>query len=165
MMGNFTGRFLVGILKDLWKWQQDEELYKQENRTKSGGKSVLLPGMQVKWSNKTIIAPEDLLQWTDLKTILRKWHRKLGKVIINYWFLDPPPLDIVQKTDPISQCLLDCIQTGDFMHVYNAIIVLKEILPVFPLAAVTDIGPVLDQVMQSFLEKEERGDLKILGRA
>lgn len=51
------------------------------------------------------------------------------------------------------------------MHVYNAIIVLKEILPVFPLAAVTDVGPILDQVMQSFLEKEERGDLKILGRA
>jgi len=51
------------------------------------------------------------------------------------------------------------------MHAYNAIIVLKEILLVFPLAVCTDVGPVLDQVMQTFLEKEERGDLKILGRA
>jgi len=42
------GRFLVGILKGLWKWQQDEGLYKQDNRMKSGGKTVLLPGMQMK---------------------------------------------------------------------------------------------------------------------
>jgi THO complex subunit 2 len=51
------------------------------------------------------------------------------------------------------------------MHVYNAIIVLKEILPVFPLAAVCDVGASLDRTMQDFLEVEERGDLKILGRA
>jgi THO complex subunit 2 len=51
------------------------------------------------------------------------------------------------------------------MHVYNAIVVLKEILSVFPLAGATDQGPALDKLMQEFLEKEERGDLKILGRA
>lgn len=101
IIGNFTGRFLVGILKDLWKWQQDEELYKQENRTKSGGKSVLLPGMQVKWSNKATITQEDLLSWADLKTILRKWHRKLGKVII----LSFPALHIAEKAYPIPVSL------------------------------------------------------------
>jgi THO complex subunit 2 len=52
------------------------------------------------------------------------------------------------------------------MHVYNAIIVLKEILPVFPLSAVFEVaGPPLNQVIESFIEKEERGDLKILARA
>lgn len=52
------------------------------------------------------------------------------------------------------------------MHVYNAIIVLKEILPFFPLSTVSqETGPQLDRVMDLFLEKEERGDLKILGRA
>lgn len=60
---------------------------------------------------------------------------------------------------------MSCIETTEFMHVYNAIIVLKEILPVFPLAAVGDAGPAIDTVMEKFLEKEERGDLKILGRA
>lgn len=79
---NPTGRFLVGVLKDLWKWQQDEELYKQDNRTKSGGKTVLLPGMQMKWSNKSTITSDDLLSWPTLKTIMKKWHRKLGKVIV-----------------------------------------------------------------------------------
>jgi len=51
------------------------------------------------------------------------------------------------------------------MHVYNAIIVLKEILPVFPLAAVADAGPAIDTAVEKLLEKEERGDLKILARA
>lgn len=62
--------------------------------------------------------------------------------------------------------LADCIKTNEFMHVYNAIIVLKEILPVFPLSAVIDLtGPPLNQVIETFVEKEERGDLKILARA
>jgi THO complex subunit 2 len=51
------------------------------------------------------------------------------------------------------------------MHVYNAIIVMKEILPVFPLAVVLDTGASIDAAMDRFLETEERGDLKILGRA
>ncbi|KAG0699864.1 transcription factor/nuclear export subunit protein 2-domain-containing protein [Suillus ampliporus] len=137
------GRFLLGILTDLWKWAQDEQLFLMENRTKVGGKTILLPGFQHKWSSKdhASIVADDLLSWTGFKQILRKWHRKLGK------------------------SLLSCIETTEFMHVYNAIIVLKEILPVFPLAAVGDAGPAIDTVMEKFLEKEERGDLKILGRA
>ncbi|KAG1874783.1 transcription factor/nuclear export subunit protein 2-domain-containing protein [Suillus subalutaceus] len=137
------GRFLLGILTDLWKWAQDEQLFLMENRTKVGGKTILLPGFQHRWSNKDhgSIASEDLLSWTGFKQILRKWHRKLGR------------------------SLLSCIETTEFMHVYNAIIVLKEILPVFPLAAVGDAGPAIDTIMEKFLEKEERGDLKILGRA
>ncbi|KAG2148090.1 transcription factor/nuclear export subunit protein 2-domain-containing protein [Suillus clintonianus] len=137
------GRFLLGILTDLWKWAQDEQLFLMENRTKVGGKTILLPGFQHRWSSKDhgSIVADDLLSWTGFKQILRKWHRKLGR------------------------SLLSCIETTEFMHVYNAIIVLKEILPVFPLAAVGDAGPAIDSVMEKFLEKEERGDLKILGRA
>ena len=56
------------------------------------------------------------------------------------------------------------------MHVYNGIIVLKEILPVFPLIKMAEhgsvsCGVVIDHAIDQFLEKEERGDLKILGRA
>lgn len=51
------------------------------------------------------------------------------------------------------------------MHVYNAIIIMKELLPVFPLSAVTDTGASLDAAMDRFIETEDRGDLKILGRA
>ena len=52
------------------------------------------------------------------------------------------------------------------MHVYNAIIVLKEVLPVFPVAAASGpAGYSLVTVLDRLLEKEERGDLKILARA
>ncbi|OSX60384.1 hypothetical protein POSPLADRAFT_1058548 [Postia placenta MAD-698-R-SB12] len=136
------GRFLLGVLTDLSKWFKDEQSFKQDNRTKSGGKITYLPGLQRKWSQKNIVAPEDLITWHDYKTIVKKWHRKL------------------------CRCLLDCIETGEFMHVYNAIIVLKEILPVFPVAAVNEFaGNMLHVAMERFLDKETRGDLKILGRA
>ena len=52
------------------------------------------------------------------------------------------------------------------MHVYNAIIVLKEILPVYPVGNIVEFsGPALDAAISRLLQKEERGDLKILARA
>lgn len=137
------GRFLLSLLADLWKWAQDEQLFAQDNRMKIAGKTVLLPGFQPRWTNKDLadIRADDVLHWISFKQILRKWHRKLGR------------------------SLCSCIETGEFMHVYNTIIVLKEILPVFPMAAVSDYGPVIDIMVEKLVETEERGDLKILGRA
>ncbi|KAI0254213.1 transcription factor/nuclear export subunit protein 2-domain-containing protein [Lactifluus subvellereus] len=136
------GRFLLGILTDLYKWFSDEASYEQDNRTKIGGKIHYLPGFQQSWSPKFPVEKTSLLTWHNFQQVLRKWHRKLFK------------------------SLAECIKTNEFMHVYNAIIVLKEILPVFPLSAVIDlIGPPLNQVIETFIEKEERGDLKILARA
>ncbi|OSD04328.1 hypothetical protein PYCCODRAFT_1444038 [Trametes coccinea BRFM310] len=138
------GRFLLGILTDLSKWFHDEQLFLQENRTKSGGNTVWLPGLLRRWPLKPqpVIKQEDLINWEELKQVVRKWHRKLGK------------------------SLTECIETGEFMHIYNAIVVLKEILPVFPVAAVNEYsGANLVRSVERFLEKEERGDLKILGRA
>nr|VWP00540.1 Palmitoyltransferase AKR1 (EC (Ankyrin repeat-containing protein AKR1) [Ganoderma boninense] len=136
------GRFLHGVLTDIQKWYQDEQLFVQENRTKSGGTVTLLPGLQLRWTPKQVITQEDLIKWSDFKQVVRKWHRKLGK------------------------CLAESIESGEFMHVYNTIIVLKEILPVFPVASVYEFsGLNLSRAIEKFLEKEERGDLKILGRA
>lgn len=64
------------------------------------------------------------------------------------------------------QSLVECIQTGEFMHVYNTLFVLKELLPVFPLASVMDrIGGPLFQQIELLVEKEERGDLKVLAQS
>jgi Transcription factor/nuclear export subunit protein 2 len=79
------GRFLLGILTDLWKWHEDEALFIQDNRTRSGGKTILHPGLQIRWTSKTTIAPEDVLKWPGFKQILRKWHRKLAKVSSLYF--------------------------------------------------------------------------------
>ena len=51
------------------------------------------------------------------------------------------------------------------MHVYNTIIVMKEILDVFPLATINDAGPSINAAVDRLLETEERGDLKILARS
>ncbi|KAJ3922736.1 transcription factor/nuclear export subunit protein 2-domain-containing protein [Lentinula edodes] len=134
------GRFLLGVLSDLHKWHSEEQTYIQDNRSKIGGKAVLHTGFQSQY--RLPMHPENHLKWNVFQKIVRKWHKK------------------------ISLAFIDCIQTAEFMHVYNAIIVLKEILPFFPLSAVSqETGPQLDRVMDLFLEKEERGDLKILGRA
>ena len=69
---------------DLWKWHEDEALFIQDNRTRSGGKTLLHPGLQIRWTNKATIVGDDVLKWTGFKQILRKWHRKLAKVCV-YW--------------------------------------------------------------------------------
>lgn len=75
-----AGRFLLGILTDISKWFQDEQLFLQENRTKVSGTAVFLPGLQLRFSPKPVIAEEDLITWADFKQVVRKWHRKLNKV-------------------------------------------------------------------------------------
>ena len=49
------------------------------------------------------------------------------------------------------------------MHVYNAVVVLKEVLDVFPFAY--DAGAGINAAVHHLLETEERGDLKILARS
>ena len=52
------------------------------------------------------------------------------------------------------------------MRVYNTILVLKEIIEVFPLAAMNDsTGGILNSEVEKIVQTEERGDLKILARA
>ena len=61
---------------------------------------------------------------------------------------------------------MDCIEAGDFMHVYNSVLVLKEVIEVFPMASVNEVvGSSLDLEIQRLVQNEERGDLKILARA
>ncbi|KAH9943361.1 transcription factor/nuclear export subunit protein 2-domain-containing protein [Epithele typhae] len=127
------GRFLLGILGDLYKWFQNKELFRQENHFKTGGNTTPLPGFQNR---------NTLMGWNDFQQILRKWHKRVAK------------------------CLEDSIKSGEFMHVYNTIILLKEILPVFPVAAIHDIsGLWVSSAIEKLLENETRGDLKILARA
>ena len=47
-----VGRFLLGILTDLGRWAEDEQLFMQDNRVKSGGKVMWLPGFMMKFIKK-----------------------------------------------------------------------------------------------------------------
>ncbi|KXN87957.1 THO complex subunit 2 [Leucoagaricus sp. SymC.cos] len=132
------GRFLRGILTDTLAWFRDKHLYEQDNQTTKNGQVIHHPGFQRSLAKGST---NDVLRHDGLMTIVRKWHRKLLKSFI------------------------ECIQTKEYMHVYNAIIVLKEILPVFPLAVVQSSGSDLNSAIDQLLENEQRGDLKILGKA
>jgi len=55
------------------------------------------------------------------------------------------------------------MSNGEFMHISNSILVLKEVLPVFPLGMIQDsTGQFLDDALQKLLSEEKRGDIKIL---
>jgi Transcription factor/nuclear export subunit protein 2 len=95
-VNNSIGRFLLGILSDLLKWHQDEQLYLQENRTKSGGKAAYLPGLQLRWTNKPTVSIGDLAKWSEIHQFNRKCHRKLAKVCALQ--INPPRIPLTLLT-------------------------------------------------------------------
>jgi len=51
----------------------------------------------------------------------------------------------------------------EYMHIHNAILILQEILPVFPIRSVNSAsGTAIADAMAICLNTETRGDLKIL---
>ena len=78
-----SGRFLCGILTDLGKWTEDEQLFLQDNRVKVGGKVTYLPGFMMRWQKQSVVNIENIIKFKELRSAHRKWHRKLTKVCTN----------------------------------------------------------------------------------
>ena len=155
------GRFLHGILTDATRWHNDEQAFMQDNRTKVAGKPVYLPGFQMRWTAKTTVAIEDIIKWTDFKIVVKKWHRKIFRVsLVKFCVLRRRVLI------PVYQSLLHCLESKQSVHIYNALLVLKELLGVFPRADVADsFGSLLNNAVDLLLKEEKRGDIKILGKS
>lgn len=78
------GRFLLGILTDVHKWHEDEQLFLNDNRSK-GAKASYLPGFMFRFSsNKSTVAAGDIIGWQEFRVVCKKWHRKLLKVSIDF---------------------------------------------------------------------------------
>lgn len=73
---------MLGILTDISRWAEDEQLFMQDNRVKTGGKVTYLPGFMMRYINKPVVAIGDIIQWKDLRAAHRKWHKKLLKVCV-----------------------------------------------------------------------------------
>jgi THO complex subunit 2 len=71
-----VGRFLRGIMTDLYSWFKDKQLYEQDNQITQNNQTFCHPGFQRSFTNK----PNDVLKHERLQTVVRKWHRKLAKV-------------------------------------------------------------------------------------
>lgn len=123
------GRFLNEILRDLSRWHADKGVYEKE----AFGVNKTFPGFA-----KTVDPegkPTSFLDYEDFRRLLYKWHRLL------------------------AQSLKTCLNGGEYMHIRNAISVLKAIVKSFP--AVNWIGRDMLKSVTDLSKNDERDDVKI----
>jgi len=123
------GRFLNELLRDMSRWHANKAVYEKE----AFGTKKALPGFAKKMS--TDKTPESFFDFEDFRRVLYKWHRVL------------------------SSALKTCITSGEYMHIRNAIIILKAIHQYFP--AVNWIGRDQLSCVTELSKTETREDLKI----
>ncbi|KAI9793668.1 MAG: THO complex subunit 2 [Peltula sp. TS41687] len=123
------GRFLNELLKELSRWHADKATYERE----AFGNKRSLPGFAKKLVKDKV--PETLLDYEDFRRLLYKWHKN------------------------INSALKACLTGGEYMHIRNAIIILKAVGEYFP--AVNWNGR--DQVtsVTELSKSEKRNDIKI----
>ena len=123
------GRFLNEVLKELSRWHADKAAFEKE----AYGPKKDLPGFSRKMTNeKTNISFYD---YEDFRRLLLKWHRFLNSAI------------------------KACISSGEYMHIRNAINILKATCQYFP--AVNWMGQGQVSSITELSKSESRVDLKI----
>lgn len=123
------GRFLNELLKDLSRWHADKTVYEKEA---FGGKRDL-PGFAKKMASEKV--PQVLLDYEDFRRVLYKWHRAL------------------------NSALRACLTGGEYMHIRNAINILKAVYLQFPVVNWNG----RDQVaaLTELSKSEKREDIRI----
>lgn len=123
------GRFLNEVLKELSRWHADKSTFEKE----AYGLKKDLPGFSRKMTNeKTNITFYD---YEEFRRVLLKWHRCLNSAI------------------------KACISSGEYMHIRNAINILKATCQYFP--AVNWMGQGQVSSVTELSKSESRVDLKI----
>jgi THO complex subunit 2 len=123
------GRFLNDSLKELRRWSLDKTVY---DKMAHGAKKDL-PGCASKLNPDQ--TPKLLLDYEDFRRLLYKWHRQLHGAV------------------------KECLTSGEYMHIRNAIILIKAVHKQWPevnyqgeqtVAAITDLS-----------KNDPRDDLKL----
>ncbi|KAM5456227.1 THO2 plays a role in transcriptional elongation [Microsporum audouinii] len=123
------GRFLHELLRDLSRWHADKAVYEKE----AFGAKRDLPGFARTMDPEG--KPTTFLDYEDFRRILYKWHRQL------------------------SASLKTCLTGGEYMHIRNAISVLKAVIQYFP--AVNWIGRDMQNCVAALTNSDPRDDIKI----
>jgi THO complex subunit 2 len=124
------GRFLSDVLRDLNRWHADKALYEKE----AYGPKKDLPGFARS-------APDaegklsNFLDFEDFRRLLYRWHQQVGNAFKN------------------------CFTGEEYMHIRNAIVMLKAVHQVFP--AINWMGHAQVGLVTKLSESESREDLKI----
>lgn len=123
------GRFLNELLKELRRWHADSTIYEKH----AYGAKKDLPGFARKFNKEK--QPETFLTYEDYRRLLYKWHTGL------------------------HNALKACLMGGEYMHIRNAIVVLKSIHQQFPL--INFMGNAMLECVLRLSREEERSDLKL----
>ncbi|GAB7357378.1 hypothetical protein MBLNU459_g8320t2 [Dothideomycetes sp. NU459] len=123
------GRFLNEVLKEMQTWHSDKATYEKN----AFGPKRQLPGFARKLTADG--TPETFLEFEDYRRLLWKWHGYLNGAI------------------------LACFDSGEYMHIRNAIIILKGVHQHFP--AVSFMGTNMFDKVTSLSKSETRADLKL----
>jgi THO complex subunit 2 len=126
------GRFLNEVLRDFARWHQSKQVYEKE----AWGSSKDLPGfaMSVTSTGKVI----KLLGFEDFRRVLFLWHQKFHAALIT------------------------CLSSIEYMHVRNAISVLRAVSKHFP--AVVFHGTTLRKSIEALADSDKE-DLKLSSKA
>lgn len=123
------GRFLNEVIRDLGRWHADKAVYEKE----AFGTKKDLPGFAINVDPEG--KPTTFLEYEDFRRLLYKWHRLL------------------------ASALKICLNGGEYMHIRNAISVLKAVVQHFP--AVNWIGRDMLTSVNNLSQNDERDDVKI----
>jgi THO complex subunit 2 len=116
-------------MSDLSEWHADQAV----NEKEAFGSKRDLPGFAKKLDPEGV--PVVFLDYEDFRRLLYKWHRL------------------------INNALQTCLKGGEYMHIRNAISILKAIVPSFP--AVNWMGTQLLETVNLLSKNDERDDVKI----
>ena len=125
------GRFLHELLRELGRWHADKSLYEKE----AYGTKKDLPGFAKRLDTDTSRKPVEFLSYEEFRRIMLKWHRSLHMAL---------------KTNFTS---------GEYMHIRNAINVMRAIYQQFPV--VNYMGTQQVACISQLSQNESREDLKI----
>ena len=124
------GRFLSDLLKDLASWHAKQETYEKN----AYGVKKNLPGF-AKGQLNADGTPANLLSYEDYRRLLFKWHATLN---LTFQL---------------------CFESGEYMHIRNAIVVLRAVFQTFP--AITFMGTKMVSLVEKIGKEDNRGDLKL----
>uniref|UniRef100_A0A8C9TAU6 THO complex subunit 2 n=1 Tax=Scleropages formosus TaxID=113540 RepID=A0A8C9TAU6_SCLFO len=126
------GRFLCCMLETVTRWHSDRAIYEKECGNYPGFLTIFR-ATGFDGGNKA-----DQLDYENFRHVVHKWHYKLTKASVH------------------------CLETGEYTHIRNILIVLTKILPCYP--KVLNLGQALECRVHKICqeEKERRPDLYAL---
>ncbi|KAI4764799.1 hypothetical protein E4T52_07707 [Aureobasidium sp. EXF-3400] len=123
------GRFLNEVLKELSSWHADKAAYEKN----AFGAKRQLTGFARKLNPDN--TPQTFLNYEEYRVLLYKWHSNL------------------------NAAFQMCLESGEYMHIRNAIIVFKAVAQQFPVAE--PMGKMILDSVTALSKADGRADLKL----